>query len=295
MPRYMPFGHSDYHHHYHYAPQSVPFSTITPPVTPTAGTEATSYDDTPPYGIGTTTPEGNFDTTNPGFTAQGKCIVSMWLKPTGLASNNQRIFSSADDGQARFAVVWRSNSQIRIEAKGQGGGVQWRGNVSAANGATRDNNWYHFLISIELSSTVDSERFVQFYINDSPITLSFNTDPITSDSTMLGLRASGVNAYAIFAGAADDGGVSSGNVFHGDTSEFYFIGDSLDMSVESNRRKFIDSDGNPVYLGSDGSTPTGNQPLIYLPTGRLPNLGQFTGTGALTEYGTLTDSDGPNA
>ena len=296
MPKYMPFGHSDYHHHYHHAAQRVSGAIIAPPPTPTdpvAGTKATLYTGTPPFGIGTALPEGNFDTSNPGYTAQGKAIISMWLRPTGTAGNNQRIFSSSDDGSARFAIIWRSNSQFRIEAKGQGGSVQWRGNTSSVE-TPRTNNWNHFLISIDVSSTNDSERFVQLYMSDVPTTLSYNTDPITLNSNILGLRASGVNGYGLFAGSANDGGVTSGNVFHGDVSEFYFIADSLDMSVESNRRKFISSAGMPVYLGSDGSTPTGNQPLIYLPTGRLPNLGQFTGAGALSEYGTLTDTTGPN-
>ena len=71
-------------------------------------------------------------------------------------------------------------------------------------------------------------------------------------------------------------------------SEFWVSNEYIDLSVEANRRKFIDSSGKPVDLGSDGSTPTGTAPLIYLPnpSGTFENNagtgGNFTVTGALT-------------
>ncbi len=50
--------------------------------------------------------------------------------------------------------------------------------------------------------------------------------------------------------------------------EFWFgLGIFLQMSTTSNRRKFINADLTPVDLGSDGSTPTGSAPLIYLSGG----------------------------
>lgn len=47
-------------------------------------------------------------------------------------------------------------------------------------------------------------------------------------------------------------------------AECYFNFDEfLDLSVKSNRRKFITSDLKPVSLGEEGSRPTGTQPRIY--------------------------------
>jgi hypothetical protein len=63
---------------------------------------------------------------------------------------------------------------------------------------------------------------------------------------------------------------------------------SLDLSVESNRRKFITSSLKPVDLGADGARPTGTSPILFLSGG--PDLwhtnrgsgGGMTLNGALT-------------
>lgn len=71
-------------------------------------------------------------------------------------------------------------------------------------------------------------------------------------------------------------------------SELFFTDEYLDLSVEANRRKFIDASGKPVDLGSDGSTPTGTQPRVYFPNAfgtfeqNAGSGGDFTVTGALT-------------
>lgn len=54
-------------------------------------------------------------------------------------------------------------------------------------------------------------------------------------------------------------------LFHGALAHLWFDPtQELDLSVESNRRKFITVDRQPVDLGADGSTPTGAAPAIYL-------------------------------
>jgi len=66
---------------------------------------------------------------------------------------------------------------------------------------------------------------------------------------------------------------------------------SLDLSSTANRRKFISAEDKPVDLGSDGSTPTGTAPLIFLsnPTATWQNNlgsgGNFNENGALTDAG----------
>lgn len=46
-------------------------------------------------------------------------------------------------------------------------------------------------------------------------------------------------------------------------AEMWFTQSYIDLSVTANRRKFISATGKPVFLGSDGSLPTGSAPLIY--------------------------------
>ena len=65
--------------------------------------------------------------------------------------------------------------------------------------------------------------------------------------------------------------------------------DRVDFSSEANRLKFRDAFGNPVSLGTDGSTPTGTAPAIYMrfdPASQGTNSG--TG-GAFTKTGTIND------
>ncbi|MEC9346070.1 MAG: hypothetical protein VYB54_07570 [Pseudomonadota bacterium] len=60
-----------------------------------------------------------------------------------------------------------------------------------------------------------------------------------------------------------------------------------DLSVEANRRKFIDAAGKPISLGNQGQGPTGAQPRVFAPNGdpstNLGSVGNFTITGALTD------------
>ena len=78
----------------------------------------------------------------------------------------------------------------------------------------------------------------------------------------------------------------------GDLSDLWFDNNYLDITVESNRRKFISATGTPVDLGSDGSTPTGSQPPIFF-TGAASvwNAGTNAGSGgSFTMTGAVTDS-----
>jgi hypothetical protein len=59
---------------------------------------------------------------------------------------------------------------------------------------------------------------------------------------------------------------------------FVYLSDELtDFSDEAERLKFIDAFGYPVDLGADGSTPSGNQPLVYMNSGF--HLGTNLGSG----------------
>lgn len=68
--------------------------------------------------------------------------------------------------------------------------------------------------------------------------------------------------------------------------EVYFTNEFLDLDVAENRAKFI-SGGLPVDLGSDGSTPTGTQPILYF-SGDLSSFPTNLGSG-----GSFTVENGP--
>ena len=80
----------------------------------------------------------------------------------------------------------------------------------------------------------------------------------------------------------------------GSIGQFYISTELTDFSVAENMAKFVSADGNPVDLGSDGSTPTGTQPHIFLnnPFGTFQNNlgsgGNFSvASGSLVDGGYL--------
>lgn len=85
-------------------------------------------------------------------------------------------------------------------------------------------------------------------------------------------------------------------MWNGGLADFWFDANTyVDLSVEANRRKFIDADGNPVYLGANGSLPTGSAPDIFL-SGATDSWHTNKGTGGgFTENGALTEAAGPNS
>ena len=61
----------------------------------------------------------------------------------------------------------------------------------------------------------------------------------------------------------------------------------LDITTESNRRKFIDENGFPVDLGATGQLPLGADPLCFF-SGATPAWQTNKGDGGgFTENGTL--------
>ncbi|WP_341893740.1 LamG-like jellyroll fold domain-containing protein [Ferrovibrio terrae] len=87
-------------------------------------------------------------------------------------------------------------------------------------------------------------------------------------------------------GADQAGG---GGKLNADIADFYFNTDAfIDLSVAANLQKFRSAAGKPVFLGLDGSAPTGAKPQICLtnPFGtwhqNLSGYGDYTVTGALT-------------
>ena len=77
----------------------------------------------------------------------------------------------------------------------------------------------------------------------------------------------------------------------GDLAEVYLSQEYIDFSLQANREKFI-LNGAPVNLGSLGTLPTGNQPIIFQRGDAATwNSGVNYGSGAdFTWAGTLTDS-----
>lgn len=130
--------------------------------------------------------------------------------------------------------------------------------------------WIHLLASWDLTATT-----AYIYIND--------VADVTSTT-----KTNGTIDYVTATPNWSVGSETDGtNKFYGSLSEVYFTNTFLDISNSTNRRKFIDASGLPVSLGSDGSTPTGTAPIVYL-KGDSSAFGVNSGTGGnFTVNGTL--------
>lgn len=142
-------------------------------------------------------------------------------------------------------------------------------------GYTPSNGWVNLLISLDLSDT--GKRHV--YFNDS----------IPSGLTWVTYTNTNIDWDTITYSAVSHNTDSQPRSLNGDIADVWFNpGTYIDFSIESNRRKFIKSDGKPVGLGSNGQNPTGSSPLLFF-SGDTTSWHTNKGTGGgFTENGTLT-------
>lgn len=144
-------------------------------------------------------------------------------------------------------------------------------NVDGVDSLTT-GQWYHIMASFDMSNAARRH----LYVDDVD---KLNVSTYVDDN----IDFTQTNHYI----ASNE---ASGNLLNGCLSELYINYDEyIDLSIEANRRLFIDASVKPVDLGSDGSTPTGNAPIGYWnnPFGSFETNkgtgGNMTVTGALTE------------
>lgn len=80
------------------------------------------------------------------------------------------------------------------------------------------------------------------------------------------------------------------NRLDGCAADFYLnFAETLDFTVEENRRKFILADGSPAPMGPNGETPTGTTPKVFLKGDSLTFQNNLGSGGAFVQVGALTD------
>jgi hypothetical protein len=127
-----------------------------------------------------------------------------------------------------------------------------------------NHGWVHHLIGWDLATGT-----VQWCINGGP--------PLQRDITVTDDSIGYATATTWRVGA--DAGTPT-TFFEGRLAQLYMTqGETLDLSDTDQRQKFIDLRGRPVTLGSDGSTPTGTAPIIFLPFASTATIGTNAGTG----------------
>lgn len=211
-----------------------------------------------------------------GASQSGQMIFSAWVAFENNTGDTQAVFvnpSSEAIGAYRlaggtFAVdAYESTFTDGVTAETTG---------SIAIGST----YHHILIAVDTNKTTGN-FIANIYVDD----VLSSTIVSQSGANLTTLEFDGTDWYV---GRTGGGGWLSGSL-----AELYVaFGQYLDLSVEANRRKFITAGGKPVDLGSDGSTPTGTAPTVYLsvrPGDAASDFAINRGTGGdFTENGTLT-------
>lgn len=146
--------------------------------------------------------------------------------------------------------------------------------------------WKHILWSWDASASAS-----HVYLNDVSVPATDGDAPafVNADVAYASIEEWTIGDYSITQGG--------GFRLDGGLAELYFApGQFLDFSIAANRRKFYSPLGKPVFIGVDGSVPTGTAPLIYchLDKGEAvanfaknrAGKGDFTVTGALATRAT---------
>lgn len=188
------------------------------------------------------------------------------------------------DGKEGLVSVWfKIDTQKNQYFMKSGGGSQFR--VRLLSDGSIDivgRQPVTFLNRVVLKSSASTVSTGQWY----HLLASWDTANTTSHLYLNGVDVKDSGASSIFDGNIDytDSDFDVGTDFDGCMGEVYFSLEYLDLSSSSNREKFIAS-GNPVSLGSDGSTPTGSQPIVYLSGGVDQFEDNFGSGGSFTEQG----------
>lgn len=220
----------------------------------------------------------HFDGTNDwltrgaGLTGQADAktlTISFWFRMIGNDGIGGQLFKPSPAGALK--VERSATNQIEFVVVDDTSSTAWSFTTNATFLVA--SGWTHFLLSIDTDGTH------KLYLNDVVATFASESFPgagTTLDQTM--------TDWAIAAS------VAGGEKHNVDMADFYYTNEAFDLTVQANRRKFIDGSGKPVDLGSDGSTPSGTAALLFM-SGDTVDWHTNKGTGGgFTENGALTDA-----
>ena len=208
--------------------------------------------------------------------------VSFWFRLDAGDGTDMTILHAATTvagAASRFRV--RRTSLDVIEVVGINAAASTILTLTSDTQYTASATWRHFLASWNLATAAG-----HLYVTDVEDLAAGAT--LTDDSI----------DYTV-ADWAIGGQASGGTLFNGCLAEFYFVLEYIDLSVATNRAKFISTNDRPVSIGLTGSFPTGTAAIVYqhLDDGEaVANFAVNAGTGGdFTITGTLaTGSTSPS-
>jgi len=164
-----------------------------------------------------------------------------WIRTQGLPAGPIQILGTSPNGA--MSIRMESNGKIKIVT--QAADATEAGSFETS-GSIRDDQWHHVLFAMDTASASNSRLYV-----DGVDALSNNSAQNKDiDFTTTNVYFGANSTPAIY--------------WKGDIADAWFdTGTWIDFSVAANREKFIAS-GRPVWLGPDGSAPTGTAPEVFL-------------------------------
>jgi len=207
-----------------------------------------------------------------------KGIVSCWVNILGGDGTTKTIYEGYSDYAYNLPTMGTDNKYVFGVQQGSGT-IAFR--VKSTTAFTSSSGWHHLLCSWDMNGPVS-----HLYIDDvndeaggtteSNTTLNYTHSALTVGSTSTAIQK-----------------------WNGDMFDYYWnSSEYLDITQVANRRKFIDGNGKPVFLGDNGELPTGTSPILFLHLDEGETVNNFAvnaGTGGnFTVYGTpVTASSSP--
>lgn len=200
--------------------------------------------------------------------------LSVWLRLDAGDNTTMGILGNA----GAFLRVFRQNdNKFLVDLYAADGTTEYT--YASSTTYLASSTWLNVLMSWDLNHVV-TQKVSWMYVNDTSVGAAPTNDPalaMTVDYTRTSWGAAATNT----------GGTAPLN---GCMAELWFApGQYIDFSSSANRRKFITAGGKPVDLGSDGSTPTGTAPILYIKNA-ASSVGTNSGTGGnMTAQGSPVD------
>lgn len=200
--------------------------------------------------------------------------ISIWVR-IDAASGTDAWIKGTNSNQ-KFIVFRNGSDNSLIFSVFSSGGLQYF--VQSNANAITDNAWHHILASWDTNHTPAAAKLGTFYLDEVSIKVS-----VVADDPAFSVNYTGENPT--FPRSDSNARIALSEIW-------YAPGQYVDFTNATNRNKFS-AGGHPISLGTDGSTPTGVAPAVYLHN-VAATAGTNSGTGGnFTAQGTITDTATP--
>jgi hypothetical protein len=186
---------------------------------------------------------------------------SLWLRKQGADGADEDVVNNIVGATTAYCRLRKgSTNRFVFQLRNTAGTIIC--SLSSSTTLTVANGWQHVAFSVDLADTGKRHIYLDD-VSDLAVITTYTDDTadFTVDNWAVGATTAGANKY--------DGDI---------TDLILWPGVYFDLSVEANRRKFIDAAGKPVDPGPYGTRPGLGVPALFL-RGPANSFHQHKGTG----------------